>query len=420
MARQICAEAVSLIKEFEGLSLTAYPDPGTGGKPWTIGYGHTGSDVFPGDVITEEEAEDLLRADLRYFEEGVDRLIPKLLCHEFGALVSWGYNVGLGAVEDSTLRRRILAGEDHQIVIAEELPRWNKAGGGVMPGLVRRRAAEVDFAELDAVSASSAPGSNAATPSTPEATQEPSEPSVILLEDFFAYYTEAPWQKSAVKLLQVALAEHAPSLLLDTAEWVEEYRSGPAPAREPEQPDGEVILDVPYLYQFDSNTEHGARMCFSSTNAMLLEYLRPGTLKGVQADDAYLMKVLEYGDTTSAEAQVAALNSYGLEAWFRTDGTSRLAKDLLRMGIPVSCGVLHHGHVSSPQGGGHWLLLVGFDDVAQQWICHDPAGEMDVVNGGYVASGPTDGRFVRYSYQNLNRRWMVAGEGDGWCIEANP
>ena len=67
-----------------------------------------------------------------------------------------------------------------------------------------------------------------------------------------------------------------------------------------------VQLDVPYLYQLDSEVmggRHAGRSCFSSTNAMLAEHLRPGTLKGTQADDAYLLKVFEYGDTTSAEAR---------------------------------------------------------------------------------------------------------------------
>lgn len=418
MSRKISAEAVSLIKGFEGLELEAYADPGTGGDPWTIGYGHTGKDVFPGDRVTEEEAEDLLRDDLAFFEAGIDELIPGLLSHQFGAVVSWAYNVGLGAVKDSTLRRRINNGEDRQRVLAEELPRWNKGGNGVMPGLVKRRDAEVAFAALDAGSPTSAPKGNGATPRPSGGTQAPVKADVILLEDFFTYYLGNPWQKSGVLRLQQALAEQAPGLLLDTAEWVKEYRN--SPKSDPEQPDGEVVLKVPYLYQLDSETEQGARMCFSSTNAMLLEYLFPGTLKGVQADDTYLHKVMDFGDTTSAEAQVAALNSYGLEASFQTDGSSARAKELIRDAIPVPIGVLHHGPDTSPTGGGHWLLLVGFDEAAQQWICHDPYGEMNVRDGGYDRTGPTDGRFVRYSYEGLNRRWMVEGEGDGWMLEANP
>ena len=176
-------------------------------------------------------------------------------------------------------------------------------------------------------------------------------------------------------------------------------------------------LTVPYLYQLDSDTAHGARMCFSSACAMLVEGLEPGTLKGSHEDDYYLRAVFKYGDTTSAEAQIAALRSYGFDASFRVDGTSRLAKGLIRAGVPVPVGVLHKGPADRPHGGGHWIVLVGFDDKQQTWICHDPNGEMDVANGGYVSNNPTAGRYVNYSFKNLNKRWMVDGEGDGWMIE---
>lgn len=419
MARSICAEAVSLIKHFEGLMLNAYPDPGTGDKPYTIGYGHTGTDVHLGDKITEDEAEELLRHDLIRFEEGVEDLLPGLSYHEFCACVSWAFNVGLGAVESSTLRKRILAGEDPQIVIAEELPRWNKGGNGVMPGLVRRRAAEVEHAMLDAQGGAEAPGEKPEAPDTTDPEQDAHSGTRIALIDFFRFFSDKEWQQSAVEILEEALESDAPHLLASDAEWVERYRDTPDPFEPVENP-FVVRLDVPYLYQYDSEIDGQAgRMCFSSSNAMLVEYLLPGSLKGAgQADDIYLDQVLEFGDTTSAEAQVAALGDYGIESVFRTDGTTTLVRGLLQRGVPVPIGVLHHGPVSAPSGGGHWLVLVGYDDLSSQWICHDPAGEMDVVNGGYVRSGPTDGRYVLYSYQNLGSRWMVGGEGDGWLIEA--
>ena len=420
MARSICAEAVSLIKHFEGLMLDAYPDPGSSdGKPYTIGYGHTGTDVHLGDKITEDEAEELLRHDLIRFEEGVNDLLPGLSYHEFCACVSWAFNVGLGAVESSTLRKRILAGEDPQIVIAEELPRWNKGGNGVMPGLVRRRAAEVEHAMLDAQGGAEAPGEKPEAPDTTDPEQDAHSGTRIALIDFFRFFSDKEWQQSAVEILEEALENDAPHLLASDAEWVERYRDTPDPFEPVENP-FVVRLDVPYLYQYDSEVDGQAgRMCFSSSNAMLVEYLLPGSLKGAgQADDIYLDQVLEFGDTTSAEAQVAALGDYGIEAVFRTDGTTALVRELLQRGVPVPIGVLHHGPVKAPSGGGHWLVLVGYDDLSSQWICHDPAGEMDVVNGGYVRSGPTDGRYVLYSYQNLGSRWMVSGEGDGWLIEA--
>ena len=139
---------VEMIKSHEGLRLMAYADPGTGGEPWTIGYGHTGN-VRPGIAISEEQAEDLLREDLMRFEAGVEELLPIGLSQsEFDALVSFAFNVGIHALETSTLRRRLLAGEPCCQVYQEELKRWNKGGSGVMPGLVRRRQEEADLACL--------------------------------------------------------------------------------------------------------------------------------------------------------------------------------------------------------------------------------------------------------------------------------
>lgn len=425
MARQATPEGVSLIKSFEGLRLDAYPDPGTGGDPWTIGYGSTRG-VVPGMQITEEQANERLAEDLRTFEEGVERLIPGLKDQEFSACVSWAFNVGLGAAEGSTLRRRILEGEDPQVVLPEELPRWNKGGSGPMPGLTRRRAAEVDLALLDAGSASKAPGGHAMSPDIQIDIEGPSVASEVALSDFFEYYDGSYHQKQAVAILQAAL--HGHQVLQPAHEWVCTYRGGNKgddiveEVNQPQSPvQGDLVqLNVPYMYQLDSEIDgQGGRMCFSSTNSMLVEYLKPGTLKGeAQADDQYLLQVLEFGDTTSAEAQVAALGYYGITARFRTDGSTEVAKDLLRHNIPVPVGVLHHGPADAASGGGHWLLLVGFDNASGHWICHDPFGEMNVTAGGYVNNGPTAGRYVRYSFANFNKRWIVAGEGDGWMIEA--
>jgi GH24 family phage-related lysozyme (muramidase) len=140
--------ALKIIKEYEGLRLEAYRCPA--GVP-TIGFGATrmiDKPVRMGDKITAEFAEELLVNQVEnLFAPGLFALLPmakKWKPDQQAALVSWAFNVGLGAVEDSTLRRRLLAKEDPATVIAEELPRWNKGDGGkVLEGLTRRRAAEV-------------------------------------------------------------------------------------------------------------------------------------------------------------------------------------------------------------------------------------------------------------------------------------
>lgn len=129
--------------------LDAYPDPGTGGDPWTIGYGHAGPDVIQGMEITEEEAEMLLKEDLEYFEKQVCNLINiPLTQEEFDAIVSFTYNVGAGNLKSSTFRRRINAGENKAACFKEEFPKWIKGGNGPMPGLVKRRQSEIALATL--------------------------------------------------------------------------------------------------------------------------------------------------------------------------------------------------------------------------------------------------------------------------------
>ena len=130
-----------LTEEFEGLRLTAYPDPGTGGNPWTIGYGHTGSDVHPGLTITKEQAEELLMKDIQKAVADVNsKVTTDLTQDEFDAIVDFVFNVGAGNFNNSTLLKKINANDMEGA--ANEFDKWNLAAGKVMAGLVRRRHAE--------------------------------------------------------------------------------------------------------------------------------------------------------------------------------------------------------------------------------------------------------------------------------------
>ena len=158
-------------------------------------------------------------------------------------------------------------------------------------------------------------------------------------------------------------------------------------------------------------------MCFSSTCAMAIKYLRPDALKGSNADDDYLRTVLKYGDTTEYTAHLKACKQYGVLATFSQKGTKDVLLDELNSGFPVATGVLHKGHVSAPRGGGHWMLLIGDDE--NKGVFHDPYGEMDNVNGGYVTIGK-GGKEVRYSWKNWLPRWEVEGSGSGWYMTFRP
>jgi lysozyme len=130
----------ALIKSFEGVVLRAYPDPATGGDPWTAGVGHTGPDVRKGMTVTQAMVDAWLAADLRKFEDGVNSLALVTTQPQFDAMVSLAFNIGLGNFGSSTLLRKHKAGDYDGA--AEQFGAWNKAAGKVMDGLTRRRAAE--------------------------------------------------------------------------------------------------------------------------------------------------------------------------------------------------------------------------------------------------------------------------------------
>lgn len=136
----ISDRGIALIKAFEGERLTAYPDPATGGAPWTIGVGHTGPEVKKGMVISAAQSSAYLRADLARFEKSVAQLAPVTTQHQFDALVSLAFNIGAGNLRASTLLKLHNAREYAKA--QAQFIRWNKANKKVMLGLTRRREAE--------------------------------------------------------------------------------------------------------------------------------------------------------------------------------------------------------------------------------------------------------------------------------------
>ncbi|WP_210487231.1 lysozyme [Pantoea ananatis] len=144
---------IALVKAFEGLETKAYPDPATGGAPWTIGYGHTGNDVRPGTVWNQAQAESVLRTDLAYFESLVSNALTTTVNqNQFDALVSFCFNVGPGkkGVKDGLLvlkngnpssLLRLTNARDFDGA-ARQFKYWCNAAGKPMKGLIRRRAAE--------------------------------------------------------------------------------------------------------------------------------------------------------------------------------------------------------------------------------------------------------------------------------------
>ena len=128
---------IELIKEFEGRRLVAYQDSV---GVWTIGYGHT-KDVWEDRLIIKKTADRLLAEDLAEFEKYVDNLVEvPLTQNQFDALVAWTFNLGPTNLSESTLLKKLNAGDYDAVPF--EMKRWNKAGGEVLEGLIRRREAE--------------------------------------------------------------------------------------------------------------------------------------------------------------------------------------------------------------------------------------------------------------------------------------
>lgn len=135
----ISDKGLELIKEFEGLRLSAYLD--SVGIP-TIGYGHT-QNVHVGDICSMEQAENWLKEDIRIAERCVGKLVTvSLVQGEFDALCSFVFNLGCGRLRGSTLLRKLNSGDYDGA--AAEFKRWNKAGGEELDGLTRRRIAEAE------------------------------------------------------------------------------------------------------------------------------------------------------------------------------------------------------------------------------------------------------------------------------------
>lgn len=233
-----------------------------------------------------------------------------------------------------------------------------------------------------------------------------------LIRDFIPYlehWKGLPHQRAAM----VQFWEAVPASLkkIDSS-WVQTWRAD----GKQEQPRTKTNpLQVRYFSQRDSMTPHALRMCFSSSCAMLLEALKPGTLQGPNGDDIYLGRVLRYGDTTEATYQIKALQSFGVEASLVRNASWKTIENQIDKGIPVPIGILHHGPVDAPTGGGHWICAIGYDQ--DSIIVHDPFGDLNLTTGNYVNNW---GARLRYSRRNLGPRWMVEGPASGWAIIATP
>jgi len=403
---------LDLIKRFEGCKLKAYQDAV---GIWTIGYGHTGPNVHEGLTITQKQADDILAQDAGRFASGVSANVNVSLTQaEFDALVSFAFNVGLGAFKTSTLLKLLNDNAD-RTVVASQFLRWNKAGGRVLDGLTKRRNAE------KALFLSKAPhpllGHSILAKQDTWLKRRPLQSADLAAEEKLFVPNGSAHEWDEISMLPGEIHYKVKLSAQPERDWwffpahFKIINDPIANEIEPAKPK-DIILNVPYYSQRD-NQRDPMRTCFSSSCAMLLKYLKPGS---ITSDDQYINTVFKYGDTTSPTAQLEALQDYGLSASFKQNGSWDDIDDLLEKGIPIPVGVLHKGPVTNPTGGGHWLVIIGCTVDGKSVYVNDPFGEMDLINGGYIKS---NGSKLKYSKKNLGPRWLVESPTSGWYINVS-
>jgi GH24 family phage-related lysozyme (muramidase) len=350
------APAMHMIRDFEGFVDHAYPDPATGADPWTIGYGFTtlnGRPVEPGQTISPSEA-------------------------------------------DAELQRQAQTCTNH---LAATIPFWQQMNGN-------QRCALLDFAwNLG----SDFYGDEANFSSI---TRDLNNHDWARVPQTFLLYCD-PGSSVEAGLLRRRQAEATLWTTPVTREASTPGRSpetsAPAASRRPASRFSNP-LKVPYNDQLLMSDGQGWRECFSASSAMLAMYW------GKEPNENIYDKLrARYGDSTDADTQLDALRCLGLTANFQTDGTVAMLQQEIDAGRPVAVGWLCDGPVSAPSGGGHWIVIIGYDNSG--FVVNDPYGNCDLVNGGYLSHH--DGAGLHYSYQNWVPRWRVDGTG-GWMLTCRP
>jgi hypothetical protein len=222
------------------------------------------------------------------------------------------------------------------------------------------------------------------------------------LHNFFVHFDpKNPKHVAAVEQLEKDLEQKQPDLIQDESNWVRIFREkAPVPAQT-------GVLTVPYYPQTD-NYRDADRTCNSSSCAMCLEYLKPGTLNGAKGDDAYVQKVFAIGDTTDHAVQTRVLESYGVKSQFSYNLSFADLDKSLSAGKPVVIGILHRGSLSAPTGG-HMVVVIG--KKGNDYVVNDPYGSL---NDGYTGA-VTNGKGAVYKRSDLQYRWLENNKDrTGW------
>ena len=427
---------INLIKEFEGFEGKAYPDPRTGGDPWTIGYGTTvyvsGDKVRRGETISESEADKELKAscEARYYSKL--KAIPyfdEMTESQQGALMSFAFNLGAdfyGGRNFNTITKVLKNKEWDKM--RETLLLYVNPGSNVEKGLRRRRSAEADLWFSKA----------AGNAGVSEAGDRPSQVGAIIckadtyLKKSTKQASELPASEKSLqtegKRWQVVSREDAENghtkVVLDygagtwyifdnhwDCSWggrndeAEDLGNiSAALKRQLErscQYNGGNILNLKtkatYYSQRD-NRRQWRRTCNSSSNAMYTNWLLRACGKpGLNGDNDFLNKVLSIGDSIYHGIQTQVVRQYGFKTKWMTDRDLPFVKELLSKGFVVPCNIKHLGSDSRPHGG-HVLALIGYKDGV--FTAHDPWGTLESRYSNH------NGAYSKISESTFKKRWQ--------------
>ena len=242
---------------------------------------------------------------------------------------------------------------------------------------------------------------------------------------------ELPHHRAWLQAALERLVDHEPEALVEGGPLLRLWSSASAeaagaqaeaPIGASDRPYPNPLVGVPYFQQRDSaQLSQRDRTCFSSSCAMLLVALKPGTLQGANGDDQYLAVVQRNGDTTDAGAQLQALAHFGVTARLVQAADFQLIKQQIAGGIPVPCGTIHRGPVERPTGSGHWLIVVGHSPT--HLVVNDPWGEPDLLSGATLNANGMGLRFSRQNDRCAGLRLRAALNGGahrGWGLPRRP
>lgn len=426
MASTVPQQAIALIKEFEGCHklkpsddlVHAYPDPLSGGEPYTIGWGTTvypdGRKVRPADSITKEDADKFFVTTLQEsYWEPLSKRIPgwsEINDPMQSALCSFAYNLGVGFYGSSGFNTiSACLREKRWNDVPSALMLYVNPGSNVEAGLRRRRDAEGDLWRqgLAVLKGTAAP---AAKQEIFEAITETflkkekvdssqlSPQQLVPVETGRQYKIEQVLETSG-KSIKVRLAYGSGDWWLFQPHWksavaVSASAAAPAAGPSPERvvdPSKPHLLDVPYLSQLD-NRQNPTGSCNVTCVAMCLTYLGMPHPPGTQLEDALYLKMEKLGWSRHDPHDLKALiDSYpGYKDIFRQNGGFKDIQTSIDAGNPV----IIHGYFTK---FGHIIVVRGYDD--KGLIVNDPYGEY--FSSGYDTSRP--GKKLHYSYGLIAR-----------------